>query len=366
MSTKNIQQLIERIGAIRAKWGRRLLILGHYYQKPEILALADHRGDSFQLSVAAAQNADCEAIVFCGVHFMAETADILANAPEKIAARGGKRAAVILPETTAGCPMADMATRSDLERIWGELGETVDLSEITPITYVNSSAAVKAFCGARDGLACTSSNADKVLRWAFARRRRVLFLPDQHLGRNTARTMGISENEITLLSIGPNKTDLTAADQEKIASARVILWPGYCPVHQLFTFEQVETIRRERPKTNIVVHPECDRSVVAAADIAGSTKKILDAVRDSAPGSSWAIGTERRMVDALVTAFGDREILPLSPDKPLCETMDRITLDHLATSLEALDAGGPKNVVRVEEPLAADARRALERMLECR
>lgn len=360
MNSVPFERLADSIQTVRAKWGKRLLLLGHYYQKPEILALSDFRGDSFQLSAIASKNADGEAIVFCGVHFMAETADILANAPEKIAERSGRRVTVILPESTAGCPMADMATLAEVERRWAELGEIIDLAEVTPITYVNSSAAVKAFCGARGGLACTSSNAEKVLRWSFERRRRVLFLPDQHLGRNTARSLGISGSEIALL----NSAGVTGG--EGIESARVILWPGYCPVHQLFTLEQIERIRRDSPKTNIVVHPECGERVVEASDVAGSTKRILDVITESPAGSSWAVGTERRMVDALIAAFPDKTIIPLAPDRPCCETMDRITLENLARSLEALDAGTPENVVQVDEAIAADARLALERMLACK
>ena len=367
MTNHTEQNLTERIQAIRAKWGRRLLILGHYYQRPEILAVADARGDSFQLSATAAQNNDCEVIVFCGVHFMAETADLLANAPKKRDARSGRRVRVLLPDAEAGCPMADMATLSEVERAWSELGEWVETADIAPITYVNSSAAIKAFCGARGGIACTSSNAGAVLRSALATRSRLFFMPDQHLGRNTALAMGIPPEEILLWhGRGASPAKFGGNSPEAVRSARVFLWDGFCPVHQLFSVEQIARIRADDPKTNIVVHPECEQAVVAAADTAGSTKKILDVVTESPAESHWAIGTERRMVEALEAAFPDKTILPLAPEKPECLTMARITLENLCRTLEALDAGQTVPTIEVPEPLANDARLALERMLACR
>lgn len=388
-----IDDLSQRIAAIRLRWGKRLLILGHYYQKPEILANSDFRGDSFQLSAEAAQNTEGEAIVFCGVHFMAETADILANAPERVAARGGKRIPVLLPDSMAGCPMADMATLDEVTEAWESLGSVIDLDDVTPITYVNSSAAIKAFCGARGGLACTSSNARAVLDWSFRQKSRVLFLPDENLGRNTALAMGVTAEKLAVYHVANPKLlgelALLEADglipdgsaererqatrgglggnsPEAIRESRVILWRGFCPVHQRFTIDDVRRVKTASPEAKIVVHPECRHEVVAASDEAGSTKRILDLVRESPSGSNWAVGTERRMVDALAADFPDRTILPLADEKPRCDTMDRITLKNLLRTLESLDADRPENVVTVPDAVASDARSALTRMLACR
>lgn len=381
-----------RIEQIRQKWGKRLLILGHYYQKPEILAITDARGDSYALAAEAAKNPDCDAILFCGVHFMAETADILANAPARQKYRAGRRTDVILPDLDAGCPMADMATLAEVEAAWAELGAEIDTHDVAPITYVNSSAAIKAFCGKHGGAVCTSSNARGILELAFSEKRRVFFLPDQHLGRNTALRLGISPDEIVVWNTSngilrreleslaaahallPGELDAALKpigpygwnDPAMIRAAKVILWSGFCPVHLRFTPEHIRAIRLRHPNMNIVVHPECRQEVVAAADDAGSTKAILDQVTTGPDGSSWGIGTERRMVEALRAAFPTKNILPLHPEQPQCSTMDQITLAGVCRALVALDAGSPFNVVRVEEKIAGDARIALERMLQAR
>lgn len=385
------KELYSRIDTIRGKWGKRLLTLGHYYQKPEVLALSDAVGDSFALSAAAAKNTDCEVILFFGVRFMAETADILANSPTARGAKNGRRTVVLSPDPDAGCPMADMATLDEVERAWTELGKVIDTKSLIPVTYVNSSAEIKAFCGGLDGYACTSSNAAAVLNRAFSEASRVFFLPDQHLGRNTALAMGLNTDEIVLYN-GGNATALRELERlddddmipfdelqnaregtgplggnsvEAIRRAKVILWNGFCPVHQRFTPNHLRKIRFSHPQMNIVVHPECRREIVAEAEESGSTKKILDLIVGSPPGSSWAVGTERQMVDALIRDYPDRNILPLSPERPMCETMDRISLASIARTLEALDRGEPINIVHVHTDVAASARAALERMLAC-
>ncbi len=352
-----------RITEIRRKLGSKLLILGHHYQRSEILAHADLRGDSFQLSAAAAENQECRYIVFCGVHFMAETADILANSPEKIAQREGQRVTVCLPDSQAGCSMADLATGLQVQQCWDELASIIDTADIVPVTYVNSSAELKAFCGKHGGIACTSTNAKSVLNWALAQKKRVLFFPDQHLGRNTALTMGIEASEIVLWNRNAiSQGDLSA---DKILASRIILWNGYCDVHQKMTREQIVHLRQKHPAVRVIVHPECSQAVVEAADEAGSTSFILDRVTKSAPDTIWAIGTEGRFVERLAQECPEKTILNLSPAPCYCETMGLIDLPKLLVILESLLADKPANVVRVEEKLAADARWCLERMLQC-
>ncbi len=353
----------ERIETLRKQLGSKVLILGHHYQRETVIRHTDLRGDSYQLSAAAAQRTDCEAIVFCGVHFMAETADILANRPQQIAVRGGRRVDVILPELTAGCDMADMASIEQVEKCWSELSRFVDVSQVVPITYVNSTAELKAFCGRNGGIACTSSNATAVLHWALEQKSRILFFPDQHLGRNTASRMGIDEKNMPLWS--PNLPDGGLSRQE-IEQSRVLLWDGYCYVHQRFTPEQVDAVRKEFPKIQVIVHLECRKDVVDKADDAGSTKLILEKITDSPPGAQWAVGTEANMVDRLIAMFPDKMIRHLSPEPSFCDTMGRITPENLAWSLECLAAGRPQNIIRVPDPIAADALVCLERMLNAR
>src|SRR5262245_60714226 len=252
-------ELMQRIGAVRAELGSKLLILGHHYQQDEVIALSDLQCDSYQLSKLAAESRDCRYIAFCGVHFMAETADIVANRPEKLAERNGQRVTVVLPDMAAGCSMADMAAIDQVESAWEELGEVIDTSDITPVTYINSAASLKAFCGRYGGIVCTSSNARAVLEWSFKRTRRVFFFPDQHLGRNTALKMGITNAEMPVFD--PYNDDLGGHNEEAIQNSRVILWKGHCSVHQMFRAEHVALFRQRYPGIKILVHPECPQEV---------------------------------------------------------------------------------------------------------
>ncbi|MEX0586220.1 MAG: quinolinate synthase NadA, partial [Pirellulales bacterium] len=302
--------LRERILAIKREWGPRLLVLGHHYQQDEVIELADLRGDSLQLSQMAAASGDCRAIVFCGVHFMAETADIVANRPEKLAERG-HRVPVVLPDMGAGCSMADMAAIDQVEDCWARLGEVIDTSDITPVTYINSAASLKAFCGRHGGIVCTSSNAKAVLEWSFARTSRVLFFPDQHLGRNTARGMGIPLDEMPVWN--PYADELGGSTPEQLMKSRVLLWQGHCSVHQMFTRAHVDLFRQKFPGIKVLVHPECPMEVFDAADLSGSTGKIIRIVEEAPPGSRWAIGTELHLVNRLKKEHPEQEVHFLSP-----------------------------------------------------
>ncbi|MHB0960717.1 MAG: quinolinate synthase NadA [Pirellulaceae bacterium] len=353
--------LRERINRVRRQLGSELLILGHHYQQDEVIALSDLRGDSYELSKMAASNTQCRWIVFCGVHFMAETADILANRPERLAERGGQRIQVVLPDLAAGCSMADMAAIEQVESAWSELGEVLDMDDVTPVTYINSAASLKAFCGRHGGIICTSSNAEAVLRWAFARTSRVLFFPDQHLGRNTALRMGITNDQMPVWD--PYAEELGGHAEATYARSKVILWQGHCSVHQVFRPEHVHQFRQRIPDINILVHPECPQEVNDLADISGSTGKIIQTIRGAAPGSKWAIGTELHLVQRLKNEFPDREIHFLSPIVCMCATMYRIDLAHLCWSLENLAAGTPVNVIYVDDETSRWSLVALERML---
>jgi quinolinate synthase len=356
------EELAARIEAVRAQWGPRLLILGHHYQQDEVIAHSDLRGDSYQLSRMAADSEDCRAIVFCGVHFMAETADILANRPEKLTARNGARVTVILPDLAAGCSMADMAAIEQVEAAWEDLGQIIDTEDVTPVTYINSAASLKAFCGQHGGIVCTSSNAEAVLKWAFQRTRRVLFFPDQHLGRNTALRMGVPIGQMPVWN--PHEPDLGGNSEQAIRSSRVLLWQGHCSVHQVFRPEHVHQFRQRIPGVRILVHPECTREVVDLADAYGSTYKIVQVVEQSPPGSKWAIGTELHLVNRLKKAHPDQEIHFLSPVVCMCATMYRIDLAHLCWSLENLAAGRHVNVIEVDAETSRWSLVALERMLQ--
>lgn len=355
-------ELTERIRAIKRQFGSQLLILGHHYQQDEVIALADLRGDSYGLSQHAAQSRDCRYIVFCGVHFMAETADILANRPEKLAERQGQRVPVILPDMAAGCSMADMAAIEQIEDAWEQLGEVLDTNDLTPVTYINSAASLKAFVGQRGGLVCTSSNARAAIEWALARTSRVMFFPDQHLGRNTALGMGIAIDQMPVWD--PYADTLGGNSAEQLTRAKVILWKGHCSVHQMFRPEHVRLFRERHPGIKILVHPECPREVFELADESGSTGKIIKTVESAPPGTKWAIGTELHLVNRLKQEHPEQEIYFLSPVVCMCATMYRIDLAHLCWSLENLAAGTPVNVIEVDEPTARWALVALERMLE--
>jgi quinolinate synthase len=346
-----------RIRAAKAALGDRVVILGHFYQRDEVVQHADFLGDSFQLANAAQTVPDAEAIVFCGVHFMAETADILARPGQD----------VILPNLAAGCSMADMADEDSVEECWAQLealyGTEKDAegrAPIIPVTYMNSSAALKAFCGRHGGIVCTSSNAETVLEWAFERGQRVLFFPDQHLGRNTAKKMGVPLERMPMWN--PRKP-LGGNSAGELMDARVVLWHGFCSVHKRFTVDQVDKARAEHPGVRVIVHPECPMPVVDAADEAGSTDYIRKAVAAANEPTTFAIGTEINMVNRLAAEFPQHEIFCLDPVVCPCSTMYRIHPGYLAWVLEELVAGRRPNVIRVPERVAADARVALDRML---
>jgi len=354
--------LTARIRAVKESMGNRLLILGHHYQQDEVIALSDLRGDSYQLSQMAAGNTECRAIAFCGVHFMAETADILVNRPERLAERNGERVPVVLPDLGAGCSMADMAAIEQVEAAWEDMGDVIDVKDVTPVTYINSAASLKAFCGRNGGIVCTSSNAAAVLKWAFARTSRVLFFPDQHLGRNTAFGMGIPLDQMPVWN--PHAEDLGGNSEEKILNSKVLLWQGHCSVHAIFRPEHVDQLRAKHPGIRVLVHPECSREVVAKCDVFGSTGKIIREVEAAPAGTIWAIGTELHLVNRLKQEHPEQEIHFLSPIVCMCATMYRIDLAHLCWSLENLAAGTPVNVIRVDDETTKWSLTALERMLE--
>ena len=354
--------LASRIDEVRKRLGSRVLILGHHYQQDAVIAHADLRGDSYQLSKSAAERTDCEAIVFCGVHFMAETADILVNRPERMAGRNGSRVNVVLPDTAAGCSMADMAAIEQVEDAWADLGEIIDTDDITPVTYINSAASLKAFCGRHGGIVCTSSNARAVLEWAFARTKRVLFFPDQHLGRNTANSMGVPLEQMCVWN--PHDPRLGGNDSTTLEKSRVILWQGHCSVHAMFRPEHVATMRENISDVKVLVHPECALEVVEKSDLAGSTSYIINQIQTAAPGTSWAIGTELHLVRRLEQEHPEQTIRFLSPTVCMCATMYRIDLAHLCWSLEHLESGNPVNVIRVDQDTAHWSVVALERMLD--
>ncbi|MCG8585190.1 MAG: quinolinate synthase NadA, partial [Pirellulales bacterium] len=354
-------ELAARIGAVREQLGPELVILGHHYQQDEVIAQSDLRGDSYKLSQLAAENEDCRYIVFCGVHFMAETADILANRPEQLTARDGRRVDVVLPDMAAGCSMADMAEINQVEAAWDELGEVIDLDDITPVTYINSAANLKAFCGKHGGIVCTSSNAKAVLEWAFKRTSRVLFFPDQHLGRNTARKMGIGLDAMPVWN--PYADEFGGSTAQQLKDSKVLLWQGHCSVHQMFRTEHVDMFRAKYPGVKILVHPECPMEVFDMADEYGSTGAIIKAVEQAPPGTKWAIGTEMHLVHRLAAEHPEQEIHFLSPVVCMCATMYRIDLAHLCWSLENLVAGTPVNIIEVDDETARWSLVALERML---
>lgn len=360
--TLSNEELCSRIDSGRKKLGKELLILGHHYQQDEVIEHADLRGDSYQLSQLAAESTDCRTIIFCGVHFMAETADILANRPEKLQQRDGRRVEVILPDMAAGCSMADMAGIKQVEDAWDQLGDVVDTSKMIPVTYINSAASLKAFCGRNGGIVCTSSNAAAVIDWAFERGQRVFFFPDQHLGRNTALKMGITNEQMPIWN--PYEEELGGNTQEAIQQSKVVLWQGHCSVHQMFRPEHVEQFRKNHPGVNILVHPECPQEVNDLADISGSTSKILNTVKEAAPGTKWAIGTELHLVNRIKKEHPEQEIHFLSPVVCMCATMYRIDLAHLAWTIENLIEGEVVNSIRVDDQTSGYSLVALQRMLD--
>ncbi len=357
-------ELCERITACRRELGSRLLILGHHYQQDEVIQHADLTGDSYQLSKLAADSSDCRYIVFCGVHFMAETADILANRPEKLTSRNGKRVAVILPDMAAGCSMADMAAIKQVDSAWEQLGDVIDTKDMTPVTYINSAASLKAFCGRNGGIVCTSSNAKAVLDWSFNRTHRVFFFPDQHLGRNTALRMGITNEQMPVWD--PYADANGGNSEDAIRNSRVVLWKGHCSVHQMFRAAHVNQFRTNIPDIKILVHPECPQEVNDLADISGSTSKIIETVKKAPAGTKWAIGTELHLVNRLKKEHPELEIHFLSPVVCMCATMYRIDLAHLCWCLENLIEGSIVNQIEVDSDTSHWSLVALERMLAVR
>ena len=343
--------LVARARAARAGLGSRALILGHHYQRDEVIQFADITGDSFKLAQAASAQSDAEFIFFCGVHFMAESADILTTAHQK----------VILPDLAAGCSMADMATASQVQECWKEL-ERIGIADTTiPVTYMNSSAAIKSFTGEHGGTICTSSNAQKTMEWALSKGKKILFLPDQHLGRNTAvLSLGLSLDDCVLWNPWKPMGGLT---EEQIKGATVILWRGHCSVHGRFTRDSVTEVRARIPDVNVIVHPECTHDVVTAADVVGSTEKIIQTVSQSAPGSKWAVGTELNLVSRLATNNPDKEVVFLDKTVCYCSTMNRIDLPHLVWAMESVLAGHIVNHIKVDERVARYSKLALDQML---
>ena len=344
-------ELEERIGAARAQLGSQLLILGHHYQRPEVIRWADERGDSFKLAQLAARNEAATDIVFCGVHFMAESADILTGDHQRI----------VLPDLNAGCSMADMADHDQVIEAWEEIAAVTDIDRVVPITYMNSSAALKAFVGEHGGAVCTSSNARLVLEWAFARGDKVLFFPDQHLGRNTGHAMGFDESDMRVWD--PHR-DLGGLDEPAVKETTFLLWKGHCTVHQRFQPTHVEAFRAEHPDGMVLVHPECSHEVVALADRVGSTERLLEWVDAAPPGATLGIGTEIHMVQRLAVEHPDKTVVSLDPLVCPCSTMFRIDAPHLAWCLDSLARGEVVNQIVVDEPTAQWARVALQRMLD--
>jgi quinolinate synthase len=344
-------ELAARIAAAKETLSERLFILGHHYQRDEIIQFADARGDSYRLSVLAQERPQAEYIVFCGVHFMAESADILT----------GDHQQVILPDLNAGCSMADMADIDQVEEAWEQLEQVIDIDRLVPITYMNSSAALKAFVGRRGGAVCTSTNARAVLEWAFTQGDKVLFFPDQHLGRNTGVAMGYGLDEMALWN---PRFEFGGLRESRAKEAKFLLWKGHCSIHQRFSAEQVADFRAEHPDGLVVVHPESPHEAVLAADEVGSTDLIISAVADAAPGTTIAVGTEIHLVNRLAHEHPDKRVVSLDPLICPCSTMNRIDLPHVAWVLDNLVEGRVLNRITVDPATAADARAALQRMLE--
>ena len=348
-----------RIAAAKGALGDRVVILGHHYQRDEVIKFADFTGDSLKLARAAASRGKAEFIVFCGVHFMAESADILRAPHQK----------VVLPDLAAGCSMADMAAPDQLEICWRELNEmgvdtagTAERLGVIPVTYINSSAAIKAFVGTQGGIVCTSTNAAAVLKWAWERGEKLLMLPDQHLGRNTAYKMGVPLDEMVVWDPNEIWGGLTP---EQVEHARMILWKGHCSVHTRFTVQQIEAFRKKHPEGKVIAHPECTFDVVQAADFSGSTEGIINAVKNSPVGTVWAVATEIHLVNRLTHDVApDRIVETLDPFGCLCSTMFRVSPNHLLWMLESLMEGSIQNQIIVPEPDKSQALLALDRMLE--
>ena len=347
-----LEELAERTTAAKQALGDRVIVLGHNYQRDEVIRHADIEGDSLKLSQIAAERSSHEHIIFCGVHFMAETADILSKTAQT----------VILPDMAAGCSMADMARIEQVDEAWDQLGRILPVEQaVTPVVYVNSAAVLKAFCGEHGGITCTSSNAQRVIEWAWKRREKILFFPDEHLGRNTANKMGIPKEDLLVwdpfLPYGGH-------NQEAIQKARLLLWKGFCSVHQMFQPAHVRYFKEKHPGIKIIVHPECHEDVVNQADLSGSTEFIIRTVSAAEPGTVWGIGTELNLVNRLKQRQPDKKIFFLSPTVCQCSTMYRIDAPHLCWAMENLAEGRVVNQISVPEDEKHWARIALQRMLD--
>jgi quinolinate synthase len=358
------EEMDRRIAAAKAALGSRIVILGHHYQRDEVMKFADYTGDSYKLARHVSERPDAEFVVFCGVHFMAESADVLTT----------DRQQVILPDLAAGCSMADMADAEQVEQCWSDLEELLPRhaeapearrrQACIPVTYINSAASIKAFCGEHGGVVCTSSNAAATLKWAWARGEKILFLPDQHLGRNTAYTLGVPLDEMAVW----DPTEIWGGlDPDAIARARIILWKGHCSVHTRFTARQIAQVRAQHPGVRVIVHPEVPWDVVQAADDSGSTEYIIQAVRESPAGSTWAVGTEVHLVSRLAQQVApDRTVISLDQFGCLCSTMFRVSPNHLLWVLEGLVSGEVHNRIVVPDQQKHWTRVALDRMLSIR
>ncbi len=349
--TLSEQELFDRITEAKAKLGNQVLVLGHNYQRDEVIVHADLRGDSLLLAKYAAERSEFPTVVFCGVHFMAETADILSRSNQT----------VILPDMAAGCSMADMASMEQVDDCWDRLGRAIPVEEqVTPIVYVNSAASLKAFCGEHGGVTCTSSNAKAIMNWAWDRREKILFFPDEHLGRNTANAMGFPREDMLVWDpFQPNG----GHTREAIQKARLILWKGHCSVHQMFQAPHVDYFRKQYPEVQVIVHPECHEDVVNKADLVGSTEFIIRTVTEAPAGTIWAVGTELNLVNRLKKEQTDKQIFFMSPMVCRCATMFRIDGPHLCWTMENLVQGTVVNHIQVPDDDKVNAKLALDRMM---
>ena len=345
---KTDEQVLSEMRELREELGDQVVILGHHYQQDDVISLADYKGDSLQLAKEAA-NLNAEYIIFCGVHFMAETADMLTTDDQHI----------ILPDMNAGCSMADMANRHEIDRAWKNITDSTT-DKVVPITYINCDALLKDFVGANGGAICTSSNAEKVITWALNEGEKLLFFPDQHLGRNTCSELGISLDEMIVYN--PN-LQFGGVTPDQIKKAKVILWYGYCSVHQGFTEKQVQAIKANEPDRTVIVHPECNYEVFKASHMAGSTSFIINTIKNAKKGSKWAVGTEINLVNRLAAEFPDQDIVSLSPYQCLCTTMYRVRPRWLLESLRSIKRKDPINIITVEASVKENALKALDRML---
>lgn len=345
----SVEELENSISKLKQKYGTRLYMPCHHYQKDEVVQFADDTGDSLKLAQLSALNQSAEFIVFCGVHFMAETADILTTKEQR----------VFLPDMRAGCSMADMADLKQTTRAWDKLQQLFG-DTLLPLTYVNSTAAIKAFCGENGGATVTSSNAKKMLQWALQRKERIFFLPDQHLGRNTAFDLGIPLSKMAIW----NPEQDTLEYEGNIDDIIIVLWKGYCSVHEKFTVDNIKDMRLKYPKVNVIVHPECSHEVVQLADYAGSTNYIIDTLKKANPDTIWAVGTEMNLVNRLAKQHNDKKVFSLNPNMCPCLTMNRIDLPHLLWCLESIDDASYINQISVHHDQAINAKKAVERMLQ--